>query len=132
MFLTHRRRPSTPLVGESSLIGEYTCPYCRGPFAQQFRFERNGKSFCGPSCELAYAKCHRIPHDDIERKYGRCVLPAPPPRAVRLKDRTQWLQDLCNALDDDDDAQKMQMEWIVLEKNNEARRGPAEKGVPLL
>lgn len=51
----------------------------------------------------------------MRQKYGRCVLPAPPPRAIRMKQRIDWLQDLCNALDDDEDAQKMQLEWIVLQ-----------------
>jgi hypothetical protein len=59
--------------------------------------------------------CYKLPHDDMRQKYGRCVLPAPPPRAIRMKQRVDWLQDLCNALDDDEDAQKMQLEWIVLQ-----------------
>ena len=105
--------PSSKInIGDSSLIGEYTCNYCGERCAQRSRFQvwqSTGPKgcFCTPECSLAFVsyRCPNIPPPEkeamiaaIKQHAGRAyILSAPPPNRLFRFDpqrgltREQWL-----------------------------------------
>ena len=101
------------LVGQSSLMGEFTCQWCREPYAQYGRFAIPtandtrtdivwNLSFCLPECAAAHnayqstnpasMECHSR-HQLIEKRYGRPIHPAPTKRELVIQklERVNWL-----------------------------------------
>lgn len=99
-------------VGDSSLIGIYSCNYCGKPCAQRERFQIFASSndcskligagnFCLPECAAAHNLYCSSTHNEhvenrhqlLERVYGRTIVAAPhkSKMAAALVEREAWI-----------------------------------------
>jgi hypothetical protein len=98
-------------IGQSSLIGHFSCPHCRESFAQEGRFVSNSnkQSYCSFECVAA------VDGPVVASKIARRqVIPAPP-RRLRGPPREIWMRK-CREHLSDADATTAQNESIVLKK----------------
>lgn len=118
-------------VGDSSLVGIYSCNYCGKPCAQLERFQIFASSndcsklvgagnFCLPECAAAHnLYCSSTQnehaanrHQLLERVYGRKIIAAPHKNKMAVVDRGAWIF-TCRARLTDDEKEVAERELFV-------------------
>ncbi|MBX9636407.1 MAG: hypothetical protein K2Q45_02510 [Nitrosomonas sp.] len=90
--------------GDSSLVGVFTCNYCKRKCAEHGRFQVfaddrfvGEKNFCLPECAAAFnlyksnAEEAQTRHYLLERFYKRRIIAAPHEHALKTIDRGAWI-----------------------------------------